>query len=217
MNITDIAIIVPAYNESESVASVIQAVRSYGKVIVINDCSSDDTEAVAVAAGAIVVSHSKNKGYDGALSSGMSKAHELGCQFAITFDADGQHTTESLQVFIDKLEEGVELVLGVRPEPARIAERLYALVARRLWGIHDPLCGMKGYNMNLWVQNKGFDHCQSIGSELAIQSIRNGAVFEEVSIPILDREFGNPRFGQSFRANWKIVTAMLRVLCLRKK
>jgi len=216
VNRSDIAIVIPAYNEAESIVRVIEEVKPFGQVIVTNDCSTDDTENVAEAAGAIVVSHAQNKGYDGALSSGMEKAHELGCKLVVTFDADGQHTVERLQVFLDKLDSGVDLVLGVRPETARLAEWIFAQHARLLWGIRDPLCGMKGYNMNLWVYNHGFDHCQSIGSELAIQSIRRGAVFEQVEIPIMDREHGSPRFGRLLKANWKIFTAMLRVTKLRK-
>lgn len=210
------AIVIPAYNEAQSIFEVIEQVKVFGLVIVVNDFSYDDTATVAKSAGAIVINHENNKGYDEALNSGMKKAFELGCDFVVTFDADGQHTTERLQVFLDALEEGTDLVLGVRPKTARITEWLFAKESRLLWGIRDPLCGMKGYNMKLWRDNHGFDHCQSIGSELAIQSVRKGASFVQIDIPILEREYGTPRFGHILKANWRILLAMLRVTCLRK-
>lgn len=210
------AIIIPAFNEAESIARVIEDIKPFGKVIVINDCSSDDTEMVARLAGAIVVSHDENKGYDEALNSGLKKANELSCTSVVTFDADGQHPTERLQSFLDYLDDGVDMVLGVRPKTARFSEWLFSKQTRLLWGIQDPLCGMKGYNMRLWKENSGFDHCQSIGSELAIQSVRRGATFKQVKISISEREYGRPRFGKLIAANCKILKAMFNITCLRK-
>ena len=66
-----VAIVVPAFNEAESIADVVAAIRDYGTPIVVDDASVDATALQAQAAGAIVVRHRRNLGYDGALARQM--------------------------------------------------------------------------------------------------------------------------------------------------
>ena len=82
-----VAIVIPAFNEEATIFDIVQSVKKYGIVVVVNDASTDKTKKLAEDAGAIVVSHNKNKGYDGALNSGFSKVKELNCDFFITFDS----------------------------------------------------------------------------------------------------------------------------------
>ena len=80
-----IAIVIPAFNEEATIFNVVQSVKKYGAVIVVDDASTDETKKIAKNAGAIVVSHQKNKGYDGALNSGFAKADELNYKAIIRF------------------------------------------------------------------------------------------------------------------------------------
>ena len=83
MDRSDIGLVIPAYNEAATIKEVVVAAADYGTPIVVNDCSSDDTAALAEEAGAVVVTHKTNRGYDGALNSGFIKADELGCQYIV--------------------------------------------------------------------------------------------------------------------------------------
>ncbi len=206
-----LAIIIPAWNEEATIGEVIRSVKEYGSVIVINDCSTDGTATVALDAGAVVISHETNRGYDDALNIGFEKACKLGCSFAITFDADGQHDRRLIDSFYNLLLEGNDVVLGIRPAPARLAEYVFALITKFLCGIQDPLCGMKGYDMKIYKERGFFDSCQSIGSELAIWACRHGKKFAQIQIPIHARK-DTPRFGRMFKANIKIFKAIFRVI-----
>mgnify|MGYP001206021560 CR=1 FL=1 len=75
-------IIIPAFNEADTIESVCSAISSFGKPIVVNDGSTDKTELKAKKAGAIVISLKTNKGYDNALAVGLSKAIEYEYDFA---------------------------------------------------------------------------------------------------------------------------------------
>src|SRR5271166_5984567 len=86
-----IAIIVPALNEAATIGPVLARVKQYGSPIVVDDGSGDETAQLARAAGAAVVTHAVNQGYDAALNSGFAYAARMGCAYAITIDADGQH------------------------------------------------------------------------------------------------------------------------------
>lgn len=204
-----VAIVIPAFNEATTITGVVTAVQEYGTPVVVDDCSGDDTGALAREAGAEVVRHSVNRGYDGALQSGFERAAELEMDIAVTFDADGQHTGATLRgVLAPLLEREAELVLGVRPKPARISEALYDTYARWRFGAGDILCGLKGYRMDLYHAHGRFDGVRSIGTELALASLKRGVPFVQVSVPIQPRKAGRTRFGSWLKGNWRIFRAM---------
>ena len=58
----EVAIVIPAYNEANTIKQVISSVSDYGAVIVVNDASEDNTGFVAAKAGAIVINHEVNRG-----------------------------------------------------------------------------------------------------------------------------------------------------------
>lgn len=202
-----VGIIIPAYNEAATVASVIEAVIPFGLPIVIDDFSTDDTAEIAQSTGAIVVSHHYNRGYDAALNTGFAQASKLGCAYAVTFDADGQHHSEYIVKVVEQLENGYDLVLTVRPSFPRFAEYLFSCYTRLRFGVFDPLSGLKGYRLGLYHELGHFDSYGSIGTELLLFGVKQGKSFTQISIPISERHDA-PRFGQSWRANLKILRAM---------
>lgn len=203
-----IAVVIPALNEADAIEHVVRAVAPYALPLVVDDGSSDHTAAIAAAAGAEVVIHRVNRGYDAALQSGLFRAIELGFSYAVTMDGDGQHVPETLELFKDKLLAGADLVVGVRDQHQRIAESIFSGFGNVLWGIHDPLCGMKGYRLSLLARLGHFDSYRSIGTEVALRIVRSGYRIEQVPIPTRNR-LGSSRFGTGIKANWKILRALL--------
>jgi glycosyltransferase involved in cell wall biosynthesis len=213
MDRSRIAVVIPALNEARTIAAVVAAVSACGRAIVVDDGSSDDTAELARRAGADVVSHPRNLGYDDALNSGFAHADALGCEYAVTCDADGQHNLQQIAEFIALLDEGHDLVLGVRDRRPRVSEQLFAFVARRLWGLSDPMCGMKAYRMSLYRRWRCFDSVRSIGSELAIRGAAAGVRVVERRTVVRDRADA-PRIGNSLKANFRILRAMCMLLTL---
>src|SRR5713101_5594916 len=95
-----VGIVIPAFNESATIVSVVQSAGRYGGAIVVDDGSTDNTAELAIHAGAVVVSHGRNRGYDAALNTGFKRAAELGTEIIITVDADGQHDPSLIQKFV---------------------------------------------------------------------------------------------------------------------
>ena len=84
--------IVPAFNASQTVASVVLGLRATGvDVVVVDDGSRDETAVIAADAGAEVVTHPLNLGYAAAVQRGLRHALDSGAKTLITFDADGAH------------------------------------------------------------------------------------------------------------------------------
>jgi glycosyltransferase involved in cell wall biosynthesis len=174
---------------------------------VVDDCSTDGTGSLAEAAGAIVVRHTENRGYDGALNSGFAEAARLGFEYVITFDADGQHDGSILERFVLALDNGADLVIGIRPSHARIGEAVFSLYTRVRYGVCDPLCGLKGYRIDLYRGLGWFDSYRSIGTELTLYAVRRGCRYMQVPIPIGRRD-GKPRFAAAWKAELKILRAL---------
>ncbi len=207
-----VAIVIPAYNESNTIRSVVESVVEYGQPIVVDDGSTDSTSIKAVEAGAIVVKHDHNLGYEEALNSGFSEASKRDFSAIITFDADGQHTSSVLGVYIDKLSNNsIDLVLGVRPYPARLSEWIFKAYTNFKFGWKDPLCGMKGYSMNLYRDLGVFDTIKSVGTELALYAIKNNFNYSQVKIDIAKRK-DSPRFSSRMKSNFFILRALFRII-----
>lgn len=208
MGCPEVGIVIPAYNEEESIAEVVRGSLLSGIAVVVDDGSSDNTSSVAQAAGAQVVRHLSNRGYDAALESGFARCIELGCRYVVTIDADGQHDAQLVSTFVDHLKAGADLVVGVRDRKARWAERLFAFTTRRVFGLSDPMCGLKGYRIGLYTGLGHFDSYGSIGSQLTLFGLSRGAKLVEVLISVQPGS-GRTRFGSGWRPNLRIVRSMV--------
>ncbi len=108
--------VVPAYNESKSIASVIQEARKHvDRVIVVDDASDDGTHRRAQQCGAIVLRHTRNRGVGATMITGIKYAKKLDPDIVVTLDGDGQHDPEDIPKLIYPLKKGsAEWVLGSR-------------------------------------------------------------------------------------------------------
>lgn len=113
-----ICVVMPTYNNASTVLDVVQRILPILKdVVVVDDGCTDNTEEVLkeVADQITIVRYEKNRGKGYALKRGFQKAIELGFDFAITIDSDGQHYPEDIPLFIKALEQNPDaLIIGSR-------------------------------------------------------------------------------------------------------
>lgn len=115
-SLTRVLVVMPAFNEAESVGDVVREVRAKVPdvgILVVDDGSRDDTARVAREAGADVARLPFNLGVGGAMRTGYRYALEHGYDVAVQVDADGQHDPASLPELVAAL-AGADLVLGAR-------------------------------------------------------------------------------------------------------
>ncbi len=114
MNETRVSIIIPAYNEAQTIGDLVTEISNLYpdfEIIVVNDGSTDDTAAVAEAAGAIVYNHPYNIGNGAAVKSGIRIA--TGDVF-VFMDGDGQHDPKDIAKLL-KYFPDFDMVVGARP------------------------------------------------------------------------------------------------------
>ncbi len=203
-------IVIPAYNEQNSISKVIKKCLNHvSNIIVVDDHSSDDTFLKAKLAGAYVLKLEKNKGYDRALEEGINLAISLGAEKILTLDADGQHPTDLIPVFFDTVKTGeVDLALGIRNKLPRISERVFAVFTNLFFGVSDITCGMKCYSSEIYKKYGFKSSIKSIGTFLALKILKNNIGFKTISVPIRTR-LDNSRYGNNILSELKILKSLV--------
>lgn len=111
-------IIIPAYNESESLEKVIMDIQKNASdvdYLVVNDCSTDDSVDILRELGASYIDCPVNLGIGGAVQAGYKYAHKNGYDIAIQFDGDGQHDARYIDQMVDIISRGeADVVIGSR-------------------------------------------------------------------------------------------------------
>jgi glycosyltransferase involved in cell wall biosynthesis len=124
-NASATSIVIPAFNEADTVAAVVSGLRAaapWHEIIVVDDGSTDDTGARAAQAGARVARHPYNKGNGAAVKTGIRQASGA---FVLIADADGQHRPADALRLVSHL-DAFDLVVGAR------APHTQASAARRI-------------------------------------------------------------------------------------
>jgi len=120
-----IIVIIPAYNAEHTLGSTLDRIPrdSFGEIIVVDDCSKDDTSGVAKKYGVTVVRHEKNRGYGGAQKSAYAEALKRGADVAVMVHADGQYPPEKLPDIIKPILAGdADVVLASRALGGKMLE-----------------------------------------------------------------------------------------------
>jgi glycosyltransferase involved in cell wall biosynthesis len=111
-----IVAVIPAYNESRSIANIISETAKYvTSIVVVDDGSRDNTTEVAESCGVKVRRHMHNIGKGAALKTGFIECLKQNPDFVITIDADGQHDPSEIPKLLKPLQEGqADVVIGSR-------------------------------------------------------------------------------------------------------
>lgn len=152
-----VLLIIPAYNEEESIQAVVDNVRlnfSQFDYVVINDGSHDGTLKICQENHYNYVSHPVNLGLTCAFQTGMKYAYQHQYEYAIQIDADGQHDPAFIEKMVETADEGYQIVIGSRFVEKKKPQTLRMLGSRMISGairlttgqtITDPTSGMRLY------------------------------------------------------------------------
>ena len=225
----EVSVVMPCLNEADTVATCVRKARRametagiVGEVVVADNGSSDDSVAIARAAGARVV-RVADKGYGAALMGGITAARG---RFVIMGDADDSYDFGEVPKFVSRLRDGDDLVQGCRlasgggrvlpgamPRLHRwLGNPLFSRVARRWFRapVHDIYCGLRGFTKTLY---EGLDQrCTGMefATEMIIKASLAGVRIGEVPITLHpDGRKSHPPHLKTFRDGWRTLRFFL--------
>jgi glycosyltransferase involved in cell wall biosynthesis len=225
---SNVWIVVPALNEARTIAEVVRPLRAHGwHVVLIDDGSTDTTATEARAAGAVVLRHAINLGQGASLRTGFAFVRrQPGAQYAVTYDADGQHQPESVAALLDALTtHDADVALGSRflaadtadavPAARRALLRLATVFTRFTTGLRvtDAHNGLRAFTVpavaRLHLTHNRMAHASEILGEIS----RLGLRYVEAPVTIRYTDYSIAKGQRPLDALailWDIFTAGLR-------
>ncbi|NNE10140.1 MAG: glycosyltransferase family 2 protein [Gemmatimonadetes bacterium] len=199
-----VLIVIPAYHEEETIREVVQGVHRHvpgATVVVVNDGSTDGTEAAAREAGAVVLTLPFNLGIGAAMQTGYRYADEEGFDIAIQVDGDGQHLPSEIPILLEELGRGTDLAIGARflgrgdydpPVLRKLGIRFFSFAVSTLVGrrFHDTTSGFRAANRRVVESFSRYYPYDYPEPEAILILSRAGFAVREVPARIQEREGG---------------------------
>lgn len=207
----EVLIVIPAYNESHNIVKVLNEIKKdadFADVIVVNDCSTDDTEDVLKKNKVNYLNNIFNMGYGGAVQSGIKYANENNYNYVIMLDADGQHIPKEAEKLYQYMKKhNVDIVIGSRylkdmgyhcPFFRKIGTRIFSWMVKVFCHqvIKDLLSGFQCINRDVIKRySKMGGYPEFPDANLTIEMLRSGYTFAEVPVKMRNREDGTSIHG----------------------
>ncbi|MDA3916044.1 MAG: glycosyltransferase family 2 protein [Deltaproteobacteria bacterium] len=210
----DICILIPAFNESENLNKLLGEIPGKIKdkkidVLVVDDCSEDNTSEVVREKGFNVVQNPINRGGGAALRLGYDILMRAGVNICVTMDADCQHNPDEIPNLIKPiLNDKADIVIGSRILGSFERDSLFRIsgvyffsfIVTSLTGlkITDPSSGFRAFNFHK-LNTISLYEDQYHTSELIINAAKKGLRIVEEPITILKRKHGQSKKGKNLK------------------
>ena len=219
-------VIIPAYNEEDSITPVIAAVRqqlAWADIAVLNDGSTDHTGELAEAAGAIVLHLPYNVGIGASVQTGFMFAAEREYEVVLRVDGDGQHDPRDLNRLVEALQAGnADIVIGTRfiedrgyhtPAPRRLGILILARLISTITGqpVTDPTSGFAAFNrraIRLFAVTYPHDYPEP---EALVVAHRAGLRLHEIPVTMKPRQGGRSSITR-LRSAYYMIKVILAIL-----
>ncbi len=191
-----ICVIIPTYNNSKTIGSVIEKVMAYTQhILVVNDGSTDDTLEVLKTFETIhAITYEKNKGKGMALRKGLQWAAGQSFEYAITIDSDGQHFPEDLALFLKEIQDHPNsLIVGSRniqadgmPGKNSFANKFSNFWFRLETGIElpDTQSGFRLYPVEALAHKKYFTSKYEFELEILVRAAWQGIPIHPIPVQV---------------------------------
>lgn len=210
-----ILVIIPAYNEAANIQRTLAELHSdfpEADLLVVDDASTDGTEALVRAVGVRTVRHPFNMGYSGALQTGFKYAAARNYTDVVQFDADGQHiAAEARRMAREAAEKGTDIYQGSRfltptgyPHPffRKLGTAFFSRIIQWVSGrrITDPTSGLQVLSRRAFTDfSSMYGYPDYPDANLLLDCIASGYVIEETSAAMRQRTEGVSMHGGIIR------------------
>ncbi len=188
-----IAVVVPSYNESRTIGVIVKRLKEREfAVYVVDDGSQDDTEAKALAEGAIVIRNPKNLGKGGALKEGFKRVVSDGFDTVLIMDGDDQHDVTDIAHLIKRMREThADMIVGnrmtdtsrmplIRIAVNRFMSWLISVISGQY--VPDTQCGFRLIKTTMLRKITIESNNYEIESEMIVKAARAGFTIDSTNI-----------------------------------
>ncbi len=217
-----ISIIIPVFNESESIGYLLDEVvnimhtnKINFEIVVVNDGSQDSTsnvldELTSKIKELSVISLRKNYGQTAAMAAGFDNSNG---EIVITLDGDLQNDPNDIPILISHINQGYDLICGWRYDrkdklinrriPSKIANKLIANVTGLK--LHDYGCSLKAFKKEILDDIKLYGELHRF---LPVLANIEGAKIKEIKVNHRSRKYGSSKYGidRTFRVLMDLLT-----------
>lgn len=209
-------IIIPAFNESQVIGSVVKnlpkRLKGITKVdcLVIDDGSTDETYEIARNSKALVIRHIINRGAGAATRTGIEFARENDYDLMVSFDADGQHNPKDIDALIAPiLKKRADLVIGSRlkthqkmPTDRFILNWAANLITLLLYGVFstDSQSGLKAFSKKALNQIEINSNRMEFSSEILLEAKKNKLKVMEIPVNAIYTQYSKTKGQKNINA-----------------
>jgi len=214
----EIIIVIPSYNELHTIMNVCSKAKKYGKVLVLDDCSTDQTKRILSKNNINYLRNKKNLGYEANLIKGIKYILKnfKDIKYIITLDADGELLPNNISKLINKIKKNnYDIVIGSRKKLNRFSENILSLIYKIKFNISDPISGMKIYKTNILRKIINKISTKMFLVDILTNAQKYNCSFSSHKIDVKKR-IGLSRAGNTFFSNYKILKIILYVIFLKK-
>ena len=206
-------ILIPSFNELNNLKKFIKEIHKRYKVLIIDDCSSDNTSTWLKKNKINFIKNKKNIGYEQSLIKGLkilSKVKKV--EKIITMDADGQHKIKHIKKFINvSNNKNPDLIIGSRKKKNRFIESIISKIFQMKYSLEDPLSGFKLYKREKLKEMKFDNFKKFFLVDLVLEFIKKKHKVISINIET-NKRFDNPKVGDLMDTNFKMLSILACVI-----
>ena len=206
-------ILIPSFNELNNLKKFIKEIHKRYKVLIIDDCSSDNTSTWLKKNKINFIKNKKNIGYERSLIKGLkilSKVKKV--EKIITMDADGQHKIKHIKKFINvSNNKNPDLIIGSRKKKNRFIESIISKIFQMKYSLEDPLSGFKLYKREKLKEMKFDNFKKFFLVDLVLEFIKKKHKVISINIET-NKRFDNPKVGDLMDTNFKMLSILACVI-----
>ena len=153
-----LGIVIPSKNEFHSLKKIVNKLKKKKlKFVIINDCSTDNTDKYLKQNNVNYIKNQKSIGYTKSIIKGFKYFKSKNVRYILTMDADGEHDIKFLNKFEKKINQvDYDLIIANRYYKNRISEKIISIFTNYRLSIKDPLSGFKLYKLKTFMKSIRF-------------------------------------------------------------
>lgn len=210
----EIVILIPCFNEEKTIIKICKQAKKFGKILIVNDNSNDNSGIVIEKEKFNFISNKKNLGYERSLVKGFRYIFNnyKKAKYILTLDADGELPVSNIPKIVRIIKkQNYDLVSGKRFRFNRLSEYLLDYIFRSRFDFKDPISGFKLYKIKSLKKIINQISFKMFLVDIVVNFYRLNFLMKNINITTKKRK-DNSRVGNRLISNLKILKIVYKIL-----